>query len=596
MAKKVIYAEIVMDTDDAVKNTVKILDAVEDTESAIKKTNKEASGMKKAFVGAKKGAKALSAGIRGMGKALKAAGIGLLIAGFIALKEAMERNQSVMDSVDTVMTTISTTFNDVVNVLIDTVKWVQKSSDRFDGLSKVLTGIITVALTPLQLAFYGIKLGVEELMLAWEDSIFGSGDVKKIKELQSSIIETKTNIIEITAAALKAGADIVNNVADAIGEIGEIYEVASEGISKISVEANFEQAKAATALTKAAGRAAVEFAKLNAEFLRDAELQRQIRDDETKTFEERIEANNKLNALLTEQQNLQREQVQIGIDAAQAQFNINASEENYIALQERKVELLELEETITGQMSEQKVNQVALERELAAVKNELFLDGLSGIASELAELELSYELKKEMARKSGVDISKITGKYEEEKANLIKSYEVNTKDDRIAAAVGTVDAISSITGNLATVFEGNAKAQKSISIAQALIDTYKGATAAYTSLAPIPIVGVPLGIAAAATAVAAGLANVKRIKNTKISKGSAPSASGGGGGRGGSFSGKPSGDANNFFPTQIGAIPQNTSNVNVQNLNNTPPRAYIVASDIADSTRAQEILKQKSTL
>ncbi len=57
MAKKVIYAEIVMDTDDAVKNTVKILDAVEDTESAIKKTNKEASGMKKAFVGAKKGQK-----------------------------------------------------------------------------------------------------------------------------------------------------------------------------------------------------------------------------------------------------------------------------------------------------------------------------------------------------------------------------------------------------------------------------------------------------------------------------------------------------------------------------------------------------------
>ena len=109
--------------------------------------------------------------------------------------------------------------------------------------------------------------------------------------------------------------------------------------------------------------------------------------------------------------------------------------------------------------------------------------------------------------------------------------------------------------------------------------------------------GVPLGIAAAAAAVAAGLANVKRIKNTKISKATAPSASGGGGGGGGSFSGKPSGGgANNFFPTQIGAIPQNTSNVNVQNLNNTPPRAYIVASDIADSTRAQEILKQKSTL
>ena len=67
--------------------------------------------------------------------------------------------------------------------------------------------------------------------------------------------------------------------------------------------------------------AGVEFEKLNAQYLKDAEIQRQIRDDETKTFAERIEANNKLNDILAEQQTeLQREQIQTGIDAAQAQF------------------------------------------------------------------------------------------------------------------------------------------------------------------------------------------------------------------------------------------------------------------------------------
>ena len=55
-----------------------------------------------------------------------------------------------------------------------------------------------------------------------------------------------------------------------------------------------KQADAITQTAKAAGRAEVQFARLNAKYLKDAELQRQIRDDETKTFAERIAANEEL--------------------------------------------------------------------------------------------------------------------------------------------------------------------------------------------------------------------------------------------------------------------------------------------------------------
>ena len=106
-------------------------------------------------------------------------------------------------------------------------------------------------------------------------------------------------------------------------------------------------ADAITETTKAADKAAVIFAKLNAEFLRDAELQRQIRDDETKTFAERIKANEDLSKVLEDQQKLQREQLDVQEKAAQAQYNINQSDENWIILQEAKVAKLELEETIT---------------------------------------------------------------------------------------------------------------------------------------------------------------------------------------------------------------------------------------------------------
>ena len=58
-------------------------------------------------------------------------------------------------------------------------------------------------------------------------------------------------------------------------------------------------------------------------------------------------------------------------------------------------------------------------------------------------------------------------------------------------------------------------AYKAFSIAQALIKTYEGATSAYSALAPIPIVGPALGVAAAGAAVAMGLAQVNAIKSQK---------------------------------------------------------------------------------
>lgn len=54
---------------------------------------------------------------------------------------------------------------------------------------------------------------------------------------------------------------------------------------------------------------------------------------------------------------------------------------------------------------------------------------------------------------------------------------------------------------------------KAAAIAQAMINTYQSATAAYSAMASIPYVGPALGIAAAAAAIAAGLANVQQIRS-----------------------------------------------------------------------------------
>ena len=474
-------------------------------DKAAKSTGKladETSQISGATKTAAKGFKGLGTAVKGVGMALKAAGIGLLIAIFAALKEAIERNQTAMDAINTIMSTISTTFNQVVSVIVDMVNWVTESSDRFDGLTKVLSGVMTLALTPLKLAFYGLKLGVQQVMLAWEDSFLGGGDEGTIAKLREDVQGTKDDILEVGEAAIQAGKDVYNNIGDAVNELGAIYEQVATGLSDISIKGNYEQAKATTAATKAAMFAQAEFAKLNAQFLRDAELQRQIRDDETKSFAERIEANNTLNDVLEEQATLQREQVQIGINAAALLVQQNANDENRLALMEAQNAMLELEETITGQLSEQKTNQVSLEKELAQTQKEVRAEGLTGLQRELQELEDAYDLKIEMAEKAGEKTTAITKQFEKQKTEIVQA----NLNEQLSAYSGLAGALSSLAGD-----------NKALAVASAVIDTYVGANKAFAQ-------GGFAGFATGAAVIAAGLNNVRTILSTDV-----PGSEGGGG-------------------------------------------------------------------
>lgn len=86
-----------------------------------------------------------------------------------------------------------------------------------------------------------------------------------------------------------------------------------------------------------------------------------------------------------------------------------------------------------------------------------------------------------------------------------KAYEENATKFVIKQGA---DALAALGTQNKTAFA----AYKAFKIAQTIMDTISGARAAFASLAPIPFVGVPLGIAAAAAAVAAGMAQVSQIR------------------------------------------------------------------------------------
>ena len=188
----------------------------------------------------------LAGGFKAIGVAMKAAGIGLVIAGFLALKDALSKNQKVMDTVSAVITTISNTFTQIVDVLVDTYNMVTSSSKNFDAMGKVLKGVVTIALTPMKLAFDAIILVGQEAMLLFykvKDAVPGVDESKKIKQLEKDIKATKKSMKETSKAAVEAGKDIVKNAGEAISEVGNIAEHVGKGLSKINIKANFENAK-----------------------------------------------------------------------------------------------------------------------------------------------------------------------------------------------------------------------------------------------------------------------------------------------------------------------------------------------------------------
>lgn len=130
------------------------------------------------------------------------------------------------------------------------------------------------------------------------------------------------------------------------------------------------------------------------------------------------------------------------------------------------------------------------------------------------------------ARKQGVDDALALNKklYKEGKidADAYNKTEKELSDARVeiskkeaAARAENAQKISATLKNAAKAIGEHTVAGKAAAIAATTIDTYMSATAAFKSLAGIPIVGPVLGAVAAAAAIAAGLKNVKAILAVK---------------------------------------------------------------------------------
>jgi hypothetical protein len=455
-----------------------------------------------------KSTKAASGGVKKLsvsfGSLMKATGIiALLNKAFEVFQDVMKSNQGIMDGFNTAIGAVTIAFNDLFKLIESSIGPIQ---DAFKAI------------------FEDPKKAIQEFSTAIEE-----GFIKRFNQVGDVVDRMGGAISKVFGGDFKGAFEDVKGagkeLVDVYTGVDGSFETVKDSIVDYTKKV-IDLSKAQVQANKDAEFAAVENAKLNAQYKKEAEDLRQIRDNVNLTFAERMEANDKLNGVLEKQQNLQRAALQTEMNALQLAVDTNANDENKLALKQKEVEMLQLEEEINGQMSEQKTNAVALENELRAAQQQTILEGMAGSQRELEELRIAYEEKKRLAEQAGMDTTAITAQYESEKTAIM---EANNKKQQKFSEMSSKQQLgiaSSTAGDMAKVLGEETAAGKAMAITQATIDTFASAQGAFKSMAGIPVVGPALGAVAAAAAVVGGMKNIQAIKSAN--------SSGGGGGGGGS--------------------------------------------------------------
>tara|TARA_R110001599_G_scaffold3835_5_gene20798 strand:+ start:273 stop:1721 length:1449 start_codon:yes stop_codon:yes gene_type:complete len=471
-----------------------------EAKGAIKQVDSLEKGVKETSQAAKDSKKSfsiMSAGVKGVGLAFKALGVGLIVAAFTKLADMLQQNQAVIDKVNVASAVLGDIFTKIGTVIVSVVKGLGLLGK---AIGKVLRGEFREAADLAKDSFNGVK-----------EAVVGNSE---------------------------SFSDFIKN-------------------AKESAKETVRFAKALVNLRNEVKLAEAQQRQLQLTFQKEAEIQRQIRDDISLTFEERIAANTKLGEVLDKQFAEEQALAQKKIDLAAIELSRNKTNiDLQVALINAKTEMADLDERITGQRSEQLTNLKGLEKEQADAIQATADAEAKRLADAKAASDKAVKIAEEEAKKK-IEIEK-------------------------ALAITRRSIVANSLGQVASLLGKESKAGKALAVGQALINTYSAAAAA---LAPPPVGAGPIfGPIAAIGAVAAGMANVKQIMSTKL-----PGAEGGGGGGPSPSVPQPSGG--------MGALDVNMEAVDQPTLGGTQPaQAYVVENDISNAQALQQELDIQATL
>ena len=518
----------------SVKKTIELEAKVDKAEKDLQGVAKSVQRIDDNLTEVKETTGGVAKGVKGISNAMKAAGIGLAIAAFSKLAEVFNENQKVTDAFSVAFESLSLAFNDFFNFLnnnIGTVTGYFKSlfDDPVQSIKNLGNAIFEGITSRL-------KQGLEALGLFGKAAIkFFSGD-----------------FAGAALTAKEASKELFDIVTGEDGGFDKIKEAVTGAVSSITeyTKSTIKAAQGTVELNKQAEVAAVINQGLIEKYDRQAEQQRQIRDDETKTMEQRVAANTELGRILDEQSEKMLQNVDLQIKAAQLEFDKNNNQENYIALLEAQNEREAVLAQIEGFRSEQLINKISLEREAA-------------------------DIKKEADEKAIEDAEKLIELEQQKKQGVMDAM------DAVAMAAGEESKIAKALFLLKTgmilkeqIMAAQATMQRIIaSAAESGVDGAKGFMKA-ASAAPPPA-NVPLIAIFAVQAAAIAMSIKSAVSTAKSMVG----GKGGGGSGGGSAPSAPQAPSFNV----VGAAPENQLAQAIGEDNKQPIKAFVVSNDVTNA-------------
>ena len=595
-----IIVELEAKTDKALKGIDNVAKSVQDLNKEVVSSNQDtAKSLKNVETSSGQAAK----GIRGIGNALKAAGIGLAIAAFATLKDIFMQNQKAAEFFNTSFEVVSIAFNDFVGFIIDNGA---KVTDFFKA-------IFDDPLESVKELGASIKANIVERFESFLDTLgFLASAVKKVFSGDFA------GALEDVKSAGKESLDVLTGVNDTFDKSVDIVNSSAEAISNYASE-TVKAAKGNVELAKSAELAAVLNQGLVEKYDRQAEQLRQIRDDESKSIEDRIKANEELALVLDEQEKAMKENAAIAVASAEAELSKNKDNiELQKAYQEALNEQAAIEAQITGFRSEQQTNANSLLREQKEIMNEIALFGKSERDKERLELEQQYNLNKELIEKEITDdaekkerllalqkdynaqLKEVNDGFAQEDLEtkqLKVNKEIELEQKKTAAKYQALNDLQSIFGAESAMGKaaligkqllaaqellidlGVMKSKATKAITTATLDGAESSSSVATGLAKTLKLGFPaaipalIGYAASAAAIIGGV-----ISATKKTKTVASSLGGSGGGGGIT----PSQAALSIPPAfnVVGASSTDQLASAIGGQSQQPVQAYVVANDV----------------
>lgn len=414
-----------------------------DAQDGLKDTQKNLDGVKKGADKAADAGKKAGGAFATIGSTLKSLGIiTVVVKAFEFLQEILMKNEKVAKFFAVGLEFVNRVFSDLVNFLVDNIPAV---IDFFKDIFE----------NPVEnIKKFGeaIKANLIERVESFIDTLGYLGTA--LKELFSG------NFSAAAEAAKNAGKEVVDVLTGVDGAFDKTVEAVGNAVDAVVdyTKTTLEAAKAGVELKNAAALAASEAELAAAKFKRQAEEQRQIRDNESKSLDERIEANRKLGQVLDQQLKKEESAAQLAVAAAQYELRKNKSIENQIALNQALAALEAKREEITGQRSEQLVNEISLQKEklelsklVAAADNKIAIDQRKASAELIKDDLEKLRVKRQIAiDESALELARLEENVKNTNAGTTARVqaEIELRDKKAAIASEIIAIEDNINANV----------------------------------------------------------------------------------------------------------------------------------------------------